>query len=50
MITVGLSVVYRRTIEGPLDKLGIINGLAMESLAAEYTANERGSISIVILR
>ena len=49
MITIGLSLVYRRTIEGPLAKLGIIKGLAMTSLAAEYTANERGSISMVIL-
>jgi hypothetical protein len=33
MITVGLSLVYRRTIEGPLDKLGSIKGLGMARAA-----------------
>ena len=42
MIIVGLSVVYRRTIEGPLDKIGIIKGLAMESPAIMDGSNERG--------
>jgi hypothetical protein len=40
MIIVGLSLVYRRTIEGLLDKLGIIKSLAKAHQATEYAPNE----------
>ena len=44
MFIVGLSLDYRRTIEGPLDKLGIINGLAMARAATNgATAIESAS-------